>query len=278
MVSEAEEIDRVVPVIEAIAEKLEWKHDLYARIAPHLDDGVVLATNTSGIPIGRLAQGVPEALRERFLGVHFFNPPRYMQLVELIPQAATRPEVLDSMESFLTTALGKGVVRAKDTTNFITNRLGLFSMMVTLHHAERLGLNFETVDELTGKNVGRPKSATLRTADIVGLDTMRHVLQGVIDNLPDDPWANIFKVPEWLDRLIEKGTLGQKTKAGVYRKEGSEIRVYDPATGDYRKRRVKIPGKVEKVLKVAKLAIGMCSNAELRLSFGCQSVAKGWPR
>jgi 3-hydroxyacyl-CoA dehydrogenase len=188
-------------------------------------------------------------LRDRFLGVHFFNPPRYMQLVELIPQASTRDDVLNAMESFFTATLGKGIVRAKDTTNFIANRLGLFSMMVTLHHAERLGLNFETVDELTGKKIGRPKSATLRTADIVGLDTMRHVLQGVIDNLPGDPWASIFRVPAWLDTLIENGSLGQKTKIGVYKKAGSEILVFEPSTGNYRKRKVKLPGKVEKVLK-----------------------------
>jgi 3-hydroxyacyl-CoA dehydrogenase len=145
--------------------------------------------------------------------------------------------------------LGKGVVRARDTVNFIANRLGLFAMMSTFHHAERLGLNFETVDALTGKSIGRPKSATLRTADLVGLDTMRHVLRNAAQGLVGDPWASVYRIPQWLDTLIENGALGAKTKAGVYKKQDGEILVYDPADNSYRKRKVKIPGKVEKVLK-----------------------------
>lgn len=235
-------------VIEAIAERIEWKHDLYAKVVPHLHEDAILATNTSGIAIAKLAEGVTPAFRERFLGVHFFNPPRYMHLVELIAQPQTSDAVMDALETFLVSTLGKGVIRARDTTNFIANRVGVFSMMVTLYHAERLGLNFETVDELTGKKVGRPKSATLRTADVVGLDTMRHVLRGVIDNLPDDPCAQVFKVPEWLDTLVEGGALGAKTKRGVYKKEKGEILVYEPTTDEYRKRKIKVPKKVSKVL------------------------------
>ena len=236
-------------VIEAIAERKDWKIDLYNMISHYLSPHCILASNTSGISIASLAEGVPDTLKSRFLGVHFFNPPRYMHLLELTAQPDTDPAVMDQMESFFTSTLGKGVVRAKDTTNFIANRIGIFSMMATLHHATRLGLNFETVDALTGKKIGRPKSATLRTADLVGLDTMRHVLQGVIDTLPDDPWASIFKIPDWLDRLVEQGALGQKTRQGVYKKEGKEILVYDTASGNYRKRKVKIPRKVEKILK-----------------------------
>ncbi len=236
-------------IIEAIAERLDWKIGLYEKIAPYLNEECILATNTSGIAISSLAEGVPAALKERFLGVHFFNPPRYMPLLELIAHEQTSADVMDQMEAFFVSTLGKGVVRAKDTTNFIANRVGIFSMMVTLYHAERLGINFETVDALTGTRIGRPKSATLRTADVVGLDTMRHVLQGVIDNLPDDPWADTFAIPAWLDTLVAQGSLGQKTRIGVYKKVASDILVFEPRDGSYRKRKVKIPKKVEKVLK-----------------------------
>jgi len=235
-------------VIEAIAERLEWKIELYEKIAPHLNPDSVLATNTSGISISLLAQGVPEAYKQRFLGIHFFNPPRYMPLVEIIAHENTRADIMDDMETFLTITLGKGIVRANDTVNFIANRIGMFSILVTLYHAERLGLNFETVDELTGAKLGRPKSATLRTADIVGLDTLRHVIQGVIDNLKADPWSDLFKIPAWLDTLVDNGSLGAKTKIGVYKKEGKDILVFDPSNGAYRKRKVKIPKKVAKVL------------------------------
>ncbi|MBW9275821.1 MAG: 3-hydroxyacyl-CoA dehydrogenase family protein, partial [Candidatus Thiodiazotropha sp. (ex. Lucinisca nassula)] len=236
-------------VIEAIAEKMEWKSDLYHKISPHLGEDTILASNTSGLSISELAESLPDNLRNRFLGIHFFNPPRYMPLVELIAQPQTSPEVVDTIESFCVATLGKGVVRARDTVNFIANRLGLFSMMSTFHHAQRLSLNFETVDALTGKSIGRPKSATLRTADLVGLDTMRHVLRNAAEHLGDDPWVSIYRIPDWLDTLVEKGALGAKTKAGVYKKQNGEILVYEPADDSYRKRKVRIPGKVEKVLK-----------------------------
>ncbi len=236
-------------IIEAIAEKMEWKEDLYHKIAPFVNEAAILASNTSGLSITTLAGSVPKQIQSRFLGIHFFNPPRYMPLVELIPHPETDDNVINNVESFLVSSLGKGVVRAKDTTNFIANRLGIFSMMATLYHAKRLGINFETVDELTGTKIGRPKSATLRTADVVGLDTMRHVLQNMIDTLPDDPWAELFEVPSWLDTLVENGSLGSKTKQGVYKKEGKEILVFDESSGNYIKRKVNVPGKVSKVLK-----------------------------
>ena len=242
-------LNRCDLVIEVIAERADWKIDLYKKITPHLNENTTLASNTSGISIELLAEGVPDSYKDQFLGIHFFNPPRYMPLVEIIAHNDTRSDVLDDVETFLISTLGKGVVRAKDTTNFIANRVGIFSILVTLYHAERLGINFESVDALTGTKLGRPKSATLRTADVVGLDTMRHVIQGVIDNLGDDPWADLFKIPAWLDRLVDKGSLGQKTKIGIYKKEGKEILVLDTDTGNYRKRKVKIPRKVEKILK-----------------------------
>src|SRR6478736_2185114 len=175
-------------VIEAIAERMDWKQDLYRRIAPFVPDHAVLASNTSGLGINALADVLPEQLRHRFCGVHFFNPPRYMHLAELIPAKTTDQAVLDALEAFLTTTLGKGVVIARDTPNFIGNRVGVFSMLAAMHHTQQFELGFDTVDALTGPAVGRPKSATYRTADVVGLDTMAHVIGTMADTLPDDPW------------------------------------------------------------------------------------------
>jgi 3-hydroxyacyl-CoA dehydrogenase len=221
-------------VIEAIAERLDWKQDLYRRIAAHLPAHALLASNTSGLGIDALASVMPEPLRHRFCGVHFFNPPRYMHLVELVPSRRTEPAVLDRLEAFLTTRMGKGIVRAKDTPNFIGNRIGVFSILATLHHTQAFGLSFDIVDALTGPALGRPKSATYRTADVVGLDTLAHVIQTMADTLPDDPWHGYFATPPWLQALIQQGALGQKRGAGIYRRQGKEILVLDLATKDYR--------------------------------------------
>lgn len=221
-------------IIEAIAERMDWKQDLYKKIAPYVAAHTVLASNTSGLGINKLAEVLPEELRHRFLGVHFFNPPRYMHLAELIPARSTDASVLEGLETFLTTTLGKGVVIAKDTPNFIGNRIGVFSMLAAMHHTEQFGLGFDTVDALTGPAIGRPKSATYRTADVVGLDTMAHVIKTMADTLPDDPWHQYFKAPKWLAALIEKGALGQKSGAGVYTKRGKDILVLDLKAQDYR--------------------------------------------
>ncbi|MCE3004724.1 MAG: 3-hydroxyacyl-CoA dehydrogenase/enoyl-CoA hydratase family protein [Xanthomonadaceae bacterium] len=221
-------------VIEAIAERMDWKHDLYAKVAPFLAPHAIFASNTSGLPIRDLAKGLPEAVHPRFCGVHFFNPPRYMHLAELIPIGATDPRVLDALEGFLTTTLGKGVVRAKDTPNFIGNRIGVFSMLSTMHHTQAFGLGFDVVDALTGPAIGRPKSATYRTADVVGLDTMGHVIKTMADTLPQDPWHRYFKAPEVLQALVAQGALGQKSGAGFFRKLGKDIQVLDVARKDYR--------------------------------------------
>ncbi len=201
-------------IIEAIAERLDWKLDLYKKIAPYLSDTSVIATNTSGLPLHQLKVGLAADQRQRFVGVHFFNPPRYMHLVELISDGETDRSVLDGLESFLTTTLGKGVIHAKDTTNFIGNRIGVFSILATMYHTAAFDLGFDTVDALTGPALGRPKSATYRTADVVGLDTMAHVIKTMGDTLPEDPWHKYFKTPEWLAALIEKGALGQKSGRG----------------------------------------------------------------
>ncbi|HSO05599.1 MAG TPA: 3-hydroxyacyl-CoA dehydrogenase/enoyl-CoA hydratase family protein [Pelomicrobium sp.] len=220
-------------VIEAISERMDWKLDLYRRVAPHLGESTIFASNTSGLSIKALSEGMPEGQRARFCGVHFFNPPRYMHLVELIPTAYTDAQVLDDLEAFLVTSLGKGVIRAKDTPNFIANRVGVFSMMATVHHAQRLGLRFDVVDKLTGPLLGRPKSATFRTADVVGLDTFAHVVKTMQDTLPGDPWHKYYAIPQWLQALIDQGALGQKSKRGVYVKKGKDIHVLDLAKKDY---------------------------------------------
>jgi 3-hydroxyacyl-CoA dehydrogenase len=221
-------------IIEAIAERMDWKSDLYRKVAPFLKKDAIFATNTSGLSINKLAEAFPEELRHRFCGIHFFNPPRYMYLVELIPCVGTDASLLDPLETFLVSTVGKGVVRAKDIPNFIANRVGVFSMLATLHHAQRLGLGFDTVDALTGRYLGRPKSATFRTLDLVGLDVFSHVVKTMEENLTDDSWHSYFTSPQWMSGLIEQGALGQKTKCGVYKKIKKEIQVLDLATGDYR--------------------------------------------
>src|SRR6476469_503972 len=197
-------------IIEAIAERMDWKHDLYKKVAPHIAPNAIFASNTSGLSIEKLAEGFDENLKARFCGVHFFNPPRYMHLVELIPTAATRPEILGQLETFLTSTLGKGVVRAKYTPNAIANRVGIFGMLATIHEAEKFGLSVDVVDVKTRAKLGRAKSGTFRTADVVGLDTMGHVIKTMQDNLQDDPFFSVYQTPAVLSKLIEKGALGQK--------------------------------------------------------------------
>ena len=247
-----EHLDRLADcdlVIEAIAERLDWKKSLYARILPHIGRQAILASNTSGLSINALSEVLDESLHHRFCGVHFFNPPRYMHLVELIPCRSTDAEVLDALESFLVSTLGKGVVRAKDTPNFIGNRIGVFSILSVLHHTTRFGLGFDEVDALTGPLIGRPKSATYRTCDVVGLDTMAHVIQTMRDTLPDDPWHAHFNTPEFLQKLIAGKALGQKTGAGIFRKVGKDIHVLDLASGDYRPSQAAVAPEVLAILK-----------------------------
>ncbi len=236
-------------VIEAVAERLDIKESLYAKVAPHLGEHTIFATNTSGLSVETLSGKFPADLKHRFCGVHFFNPPRYMHLVELIPTAATAPEYLDNLERFLVTTLGKGVVRAKDTPNFIGNRIGVFSMLATIYNTEKFGLRFDVVDDLTGKRLGRAKSATYRTADVVGLDTFAHVAKTMEDNLPEDPWHGFFGIPAWLQTLIDNGALGSKTKAGIFKKEGKRIMMFDPDAGEYVPSNKKADSEVTDILK-----------------------------
>ena len=220
-------------IIEAIAERLDWKEDLYKKIAPFVNDKAILATNTSGLSITAMANVLPEQLRSRFLGIHFFNPPRYMHLLELIPTSFTAPEVVDQLETFAASVVGKGVIRAYDTPNFIANRVGVAGMMLTFREVERSGLGYDIVDDLTGKKMGRASSATFRTADVVGLDTMAHVIKTLQNGAKDDPFSGAFETPAALTALLEKGNFGQKTKAGFFKKVGKDILQFDAAKGDY---------------------------------------------
>ncbi len=222
-------------VIEAIAERMDWKLDLYRKIAPFVAPHAIVASNTSGLSITKLSEALPEEIKPRFCGIHFFNPPRYMYLVELINTPTTEPRILDDLETFVTSGLGKGVVRAHDTPNFIANRIGIAGMLATMKEVENFGLSYDVVDDLTGKKLGRASSGTFRTADVVGLDTMAHVIKTLQDNLDEvsDPFYPSFATPPVLKTLLEMGNLGQKSKAGFYKKVGRDVLRFDLASKDY---------------------------------------------
>ncbi len=224
-------------VIEAIAERMDWKTDLYHKIAPFIADSAIVASNTSGLSITKLSEALPESIKPRFCGIHFFNPPRYMTLVELINTPTTEPKVLDDLEAFVTSGLGKGVIRAHDTPNFIANRVGIAGMLATIKEAETFGLSYDVVDDLTGKKLGRASSGTFRTADVVGLDTMAHVIKTLQDNLGpgkvEDPFSDMYGTPPVLAKLLESKSLGQKTGAGFYKKVGRDIMRLDPESMEY---------------------------------------------
>ncbi len=236
-------------IIEAIAERMDWKSDLYRKVAPFVNERAIFASNTSGLSINGLAQAFPEGLRHRFCGIHFFNPPRYMHLVELIPCKETEAPLLDQLEGFLVSTLGKGVVRAKDTPNFVANRIGVFSILATKHHAAAFNIGFDTVDALTGRYLGRPKSATFRTLDVVGLDVFAHVVNTMRENLTDDPWHKHFELPGWFGYLVDQGALGQKVKKGIYQKIGKDIHVLDLHTREYRLSEASIDDGVKDILR-----------------------------
>ncbi len=232
-------------IIEAIAERMDWKTDLYHKIAPFIGEGAIVASNTSGLSITTLSEALPAAIKPRFCGIHFFNPPRYMALVELINTPTTQPKILDDLETFVTSVLGKGVVRAKDSPNFIANRVGIAGMLATIKEVENFGLTFDVVDDLTGKKLGRASSGTFRTADVVGLDTMGHVIKTLQDtlSLQTDPFYGSFATPVVLKTLLEMGNLGQKSKAGFFKKVGRDILQFDLATKEY----VAAGGKADEV-------------------------------
>jgi 3-hydroxyacyl-CoA dehydrogenase len=206
-------------ICEAIPERLDWKQELFQKIATHISSTAILSTNTSGLPATEIAKILDDDKRQKFFVTHFFNPPRYLHLLELVSLSQTNPDIFAKFAEFAEAKLGKGVVIARDTTNFIANRIGVFAMMRTLKLAIKQGLTIEEVDLLTGSLIGRPKSATFRTADIVGLDTLLHVTKSTADSCPDDPWIDVFTPPDILKNLVKNGSIGQKSGVGFYKKE-----------------------------------------------------------
>lgn len=219
-------------VIEVVIEKLDIKRSLLGKVVPHLKESALLTTNTSGLPIAQIAEALPDTVKTRFFGTHFFNPPRYLKLFEVIPTPETDPELVAALSEFARVRLGKGVVEAKDTPNFIANRIGTYAMMVHLDAIGK-GYSITEIDELTGTLTGRPKSATFRTADVVGLDTLMYVSENLFTAISDDPKRNRFKTPELLGKLVQNKRLGAKTRAGFYTKQKGEILSINPTTLEY---------------------------------------------
>ncbi|HLK06268.1 MAG TPA: 3-hydroxyacyl-CoA dehydrogenase NAD-binding domain-containing protein [Candidatus Acidoferrum sp.] len=227
-------------IIEVVAENLEIKRKLLSRVAQFRKPGAIVTTNTSGLPVHLIAEGLPEEFQQHWAGTHFFNPPRYLKLVEIIPGPKTLPDVLSTLTEFCDRRLGKGVVPAKDSPNFIANRIGTFSMLNALRLMQSLGMTVEEIDACTGPAVGWPKSATFRTADIVGLDVLVHVVKNIYETAPNDESREFYKVPTLVEEMFKRNMLGDKTGQGFYKKvKGAgekEILTLDVNTFEYRPR------------------------------------------
>jgi 3-hydroxyacyl-CoA dehydrogenase len=221
-------------VVEVVKEDMAVKQALFAKVEKHVRPDAVISSNTSGLSIRGMTDGRSAEFKQRFLVTHFFNPVRYMRLLELVSGEHTRKDVLEKMHRFCEDVLGKGIVYGKDTANFVANRIGIYSIMRTLAAMEQMGLSIEEVDKVFGPAMGRPKSAVFRTADLVGLDTLIHVTQNSYDNLPKDEARDIFKPPSYLQELVKKGALGEKSGQGFYKKVGKDILALDFKTQDYR--------------------------------------------
>ncbi len=227
-------IEEVNWVCEAIVEKMDLKRDLYARIEPHLRSDAMISTNTSGLEIKLLAEGMSESFRKRFIGTHFFNPPRYLKLIELIPTADTDRSTVDAYTLFLEDRVGRRVVVAKDTPGFIANRYGMWCLFQAIHTCEKLRFSVEAVDAMTGPFLGRPKTATFRLADLIGLDIMEDIAQNIQARCHSDAATNVLDLPQSVASLIEAGRIGSKSGRGFYERAGKEFLVYDFADGGYR--------------------------------------------
>ena len=224
-------------IIEVVVERLDIKQLIYEKVEKFRKPGTLITSNTSGIPIHMLAEGRSEDFKKHFCGTHFFNPPRYLRLLEIIPTPYTDPEITDFLLEYGDLYLGKTTVLCKDTPAFIANRIGVFSIMSIFHIMNQLGLSIDEVDALTGPVIGRPKSATFRTADVVGIDTLVKVAKGVADNCPGDEAKNIFTIPSWLDTVVTNNWLGDKTGQGFFKKlksaAGKEILTLNLQTMEY---------------------------------------------
>lgn len=216
--------------IEAVSEILEVKHDLFTKVSKIAKEGAILTTNTSGIPIKEIASVLPKEQAERFLGLHFFNPPRFMKLVEIIPHEDTDEKVVEFLSNFTSRTLGKGVITTNDVSGFVANRIGVYALMDVMDRAEKQGLSVTEVDALTGPVIGRPKTATYRLMDLVGVDIAYNVAKGMKEDPAEEEYYVIAKSAA---DLVEKGFLGNKVKQGYYKKEGKAILSYDYTIGEY---------------------------------------------
>jgi 3-hydroxyacyl-CoA dehydrogenase len=236
-------------IIEVVAENLEIKRSLLSRVAQYRKPGAIVTTNTSGLPVHLIAEGMSEEFQQHWAGTHFFNPPRYLKLVEVIPGPKTSSEVVETLSEFCDKRLGKGVVVAKDTSNFIANRIGTFSMLNALRLMGALGMTVEEVDACTGPAVGQPKSATFRTADIVGVDVLVHVVKNIYETAPNDESREMYKLPALVEEMAKRGWHGDKTGQGFYKKvRGAgekEILTLDVNTMEYRPRQKAKFGSLE---------------------------------
>jgi 3-hydroxyacyl-CoA dehydrogenase len=221
-------------IIEVVVERLDIKKQVFENLEKHRKPGTLITSNTSGIPIQFMSEGRSEDFQKHFCGTHFFNPARYLKLFEIIPGPKTSKEVLEFLNGYGEQFLGKTSVVAKDTPAFIGNRIGIFSIMSLFHMVKDMNLTIEEVDKLTGPVIGRPKSATFRTVDVVGLDTLVHVANGIADNCPKDERHDLFKLPDFISKMVENKWLGSKSGQGFYKKEGKDIKSLDLNTLEYR--------------------------------------------
>ncbi|MFD3257024.1 3-hydroxyacyl-CoA dehydrogenase/enoyl-CoA hydratase family protein [Paenibacillus lentus] len=269
-------ISEVDWVIEVVVENLEVKRKLLSDIERHWKPGIVVSSNTSGISINEMAAGRSAAFQSHFLGTHFFNPPRYMKLMEIIPGTNTDSGVVARMSEFVERKLGKTVVQAKDTPNFIANRIGTYGLLVTLREMIERGLTVEEADAVTGPALGRPKSATFRTLDLVGLDTFAHVANNVFNQVANEQERSIFAIPDVLKELVDRGWLGEKSGQGFYKKvkgaEGSQILALDLASMEYRPQKKPASGSLE----AAKLAKGAKAKTNALLAGGDRYADFAW--
>ena len=273
-------------ISEVVVERLDIKKQVFEQIEKYRKPGTLITSNTSGIPIAFMSEGRSDDFQENFCGTHFFNPPRYLKLFEIIPGPKTRPEVLSFLNGYGEKFLGKTAVLAKDTPAFIGNRIGIFSIMSLFHAVKEMGLTVEEVDKLTGPVIGRPKSATFRTVDVVGLDTLVHVANGIAENCPKDERHELFQLPDFIKTMSDNKWLGSKTGQGFYKKvkgdKGkSEILSLDLDTLEYRAKKranfasLELTKPIDKVIerfpvliiaRVSVLCLPMCLIVSQRLA------------
>ena len=224
-------------IMEVVVERLDIKKQVFETIEKHRTPGTLITSNTSGIPIKFMSEGRSDDFQKHFCGTHFFNPARYLNLFEIIPGPKTDASVLEFLNGYGEQFLGKTSVVAKDTPAFIGNRIGIFGIQSLFHQVKELGLTVEEIDKLTGPVIGRPKSATFRTVDVVGLDTLVHVANGIYENCPNDEAHHLFKLPDFITKMMDNKWLGSKTGQGFYKKEGKTIIVLDLETLEYREKK-----------------------------------------